>query len=174
MGPDDVVLSTERLVLRRLRAEDAATIAGYRSEPDVARMQGWDAPYSEAAAAGLIARVAGHDIGALGWAQLGIEVQSTGELVGDCGINGHDPLTVELGFTVAKPHWRKGYASEAVGALVDLLVGSLGFAVIVAKADPGNTASIALLESLGFAVVSRTDDDVNYAFTQAARGIGPA
>ena len=166
MADDEVVLTTERLVLRRLRPSDAATIAEYRSAPDVAQLQAWDAPFSEAAAAELIADVAGHVIGAPGWSQLGLVRRDTDELIGDCGVNGHDRVTVELGFTVAQPHWRQGYAKEAVGAVVDLLLGPLGFTIVVAEADPANAASIALLESLGFTLVSRTDDEVHYAHTR--------
>src|SRR5262249_10970607 len=35
-------IATERLTIRRSRAEDAATISAYRSDPDVNRYQGWD------------------------------------------------------------------------------------------------------------------------------------
>jgi hypothetical protein len=37
---------TDRLVIRRFRAEDAATLAAYRSDPAVARYQSWDIPFS--------------------------------------------------------------------------------------------------------------------------------
>jgi RimJ/RimL family protein N-acetyltransferase len=38
-------LLTPRLVLRRFSAADADRFAAYRSVPDVARYQSWDAPY---------------------------------------------------------------------------------------------------------------------------------
>jgi RimJ/RimL family protein N-acetyltransferase len=46
--PDDAFdeHTTERLVIRRFRAEDAATLAAYRSDPAVARYQSWDIPFS--------------------------------------------------------------------------------------------------------------------------------
>mgnify|MGYP003415232410 CR=1 FL=1 len=39
-GPQPI--ETERLLLRRSRPEDAATISAYRSDPNVNRQQGWD------------------------------------------------------------------------------------------------------------------------------------
>jgi RimJ/RimL family protein N-acetyltransferase len=38
-------ISTRRLVLRRFRESDVGTLAAYRSDPDVARFQSWDAPF---------------------------------------------------------------------------------------------------------------------------------
>ena len=51
-------LRSLRLCLRRLRPEDAPSIVGYRSLPDVARFQGWDA-FGPDDAARLIAVQAG-------------------------------------------------------------------------------------------------------------------
>lgn len=41
---------TDRLVIRRFRAEDASTLAAYRSNPKVARYQSWDSPFTLAQA----------------------------------------------------------------------------------------------------------------------------
>src|ERR687893_1599851 len=39
---------SDRLVIRRFRAEDAASLAAYRSDPATARYQSWDVPFSHA------------------------------------------------------------------------------------------------------------------------------
>jgi RimJ/RimL family protein N-acetyltransferase len=39
-----VLITTERLALRRFRAADAEALAAYRSDPDVARYQSWTPP----------------------------------------------------------------------------------------------------------------------------------
>ena len=165
MRDDGVVVVTDRLVVRRLRAEDAAAIAHYRSDADVARMQSWTTPYPVASARALIEDVAGHELGAPGWTQLGIELAAGGELIGDLGVNGLDGTTVELGVTLAQPHWGKGYATEAGAAVIAHLLGPLGFHVVVASADPGNTRSRALLERLGLVLVEETATDAHYAHT---------
>ena len=38
-------LTTERLVLRRFRPEDLDAFVAYRSDPQIARYQVWEAPY---------------------------------------------------------------------------------------------------------------------------------
>ncbi len=40
--PNFTQLRTERLVIRRFRADDAPAFAAYRSDPDVARYQSWE------------------------------------------------------------------------------------------------------------------------------------
>jgi ribosomal-protein-alanine N-acetyltransferase len=57
---------------------------------------------------------------------------------------------VEIGFTVSRPFQRRGIAREAVAALIDVLEREFGTEEIIATPDSRNTASIKLLESLGF------------------------
>jgi RimJ/RimL family protein N-acetyltransferase len=38
-------LTTQRLVLRRFRPEDLDAFVAYRSDPETARYQSWEAPY---------------------------------------------------------------------------------------------------------------------------------
>ena len=48
-------LGTERLVIRRFCPDDVHALATYRSDPEAARLQAWDAPFPLEAAARLIA-----------------------------------------------------------------------------------------------------------------------
>lgn len=57
---------------------------------------------------------------------------------------------VEIGYLLAREHWGRGYAREAVSRLIDLLFGEEGFRRVFADTDPDNAASNRLLESLGF------------------------
>jgi RimJ/RimL family protein N-acetyltransferase len=41
-------LTSERLVLRRFRPEDLDAFVAYRSDPEIARYQSWEAPYRPA------------------------------------------------------------------------------------------------------------------------------
>ena len=38
-------LTTQRLVLRRFRPQDLDAFVAYRSDPEIARYQGWEVPY---------------------------------------------------------------------------------------------------------------------------------
>jgi len=73
------------------------------------------------------------------------------ELIGDCAL--HTPLSepriVEIGFTLSPKHQGKGYAREAVCALMDYLLHSLGKHKVIAFTDVRNNKSIAVLERVG-------------------------
>src|SRR6478735_3462868 len=75
-------LLTDRLVLRRFAALDAARFAAYRSEPDVARYQSWDAPYPVERAEAFIGWLAGRHPDEPGeWYQVAIAERSTPEVL---------------------------------------------------------------------------------------------
>ena len=59
-------------------------------------------------------------------------------------------MPAELGCTLHKDYQKKGYATEALKAIVDYLFGRLDKHRIIASVDPRNTASIQLIERLGF------------------------
>ena len=84
-GPDAgfTELRTARLVIRRFALADAEAFAAYRSDPEVARYQGWDTPYAVDEAVAFISGLA--DPGTPGeWCQLA--VTADGRLVGDVAL----------------------------------------------------------------------------------------
>ena len=144
--------TTDRLILRRLEPGDAAAIQRYRALPDVARYQSWE-NYTLADASTLIAAMIEAEPGVAGtWFQLAIVEQSRGELVGDCGLHclGEDNRLMELGITLAPEAQGKGYASEALTAVIDFLFGSLQKHRVHAVTDAANASAIALFGRLGF------------------------
>nr|WP_246505754.1 GNAT family N-acetyltransferase [Coralloluteibacterium stylophorae] len=56
----------------------------------------------------------------------------------------------ELGFMLRRDRWGRGLGTEAVAAALDHGFGALGLHRIEADVDPGNAASLRLLERLGF------------------------
>lgn len=140
---------TERLVVRRFRAGDAPAFAAYRSEPEVARYQGWDAPYPIEQARAAVEAFANGDPARPEWFQYAIDLD--GELIGDIGVHLHDNLMqADLGFTLAPAYQGKGYAAEAVGALLDHLFTTQSLHRVSAECDARNGASARLLKRLGF------------------------
>jgi aminoglycoside 6'-N-acetyltransferase len=144
------LLATERLTLRRLEPRDAAVISAYRSDPEVARFQSWQAPYPVQSAEALVHEMERRRLDQPGWTQIGIELRATGQLVGDVAFENRDSSEAAIGYSLAPAHWGHGYATEAVGAVVAHGLDALGFDVIVAEVVPANTASIAVLTRLGF------------------------
>jgi [ribosomal protein S5]-alanine N-acetyltransferase len=56
----------------------------------------------------------------------------------------------ELGYAMSHAHWGKGYMNEALNALVSHAFEVMDLRRLEADVDPRNTASIRVLEKLGF------------------------
>ncbi len=172
-------ITTERLVLRRSVPSDAERIAAYRSDPDVHRFQGWERTDPDGVRAEIEA-MARRVPGDPGWVQLSVEDRETGELVGDVGISpaAGEPGVIKLGYTIAPEFQRRGFASEAVRALVEYAFEVLGADVVRAYADGDNVGSHRVAENAGLRLVERfrgeSDGDVwygvRYELARADRG----
>lgn len=144
-----MILDTPHVTLRAFHADDAAALAAYRSDPDVARYQSWDAPVSLQEAHLLVASWAAGDPQAPGWFQYAVE--RDGVLIGDVAVNLHDNLMqAEIGFTLASAHQGHGHATTAVRRVLEHLFTDRQLHRVSAECDARNTGSIHLLERLGF------------------------
>ncbi len=142
---------TPLLTIEPLQQRDLAAFVEYRKDPEIARFQSWDTDYSNQQAVELIEGQIGvvfpdHNQ----WLQLAIRLQGNEKLVGDLAIHNLGDAKVEIGFTISKAFQRRGIAREAVAALIDVLEREFGTRELIATPDSRNTASIKLLESLGF------------------------
>ena len=145
-------IQTARLRLRPFRDSDAAAFAAYRSDPEVARYQGWDAPYPIEQAREFVTTMATAQAGVPGdWLQVAVARAGDGSLVGDCAFapQAHEARTVEIGFTVAPEHQGRGYAREAVSLLLQYLFNQLGKHRVTASCDARNAPSAKMLEAVG-------------------------
>jgi RimJ/RimL family protein N-acetyltransferase len=142
-------LTTERLVLRPFAAADAPAFAAYRSDPEVARYQGWEAPFSLAHAEEFVREVGVLDPTAPGWYQFAVEAD--GVLVGDVGVGLHENrMQAEIGYTLATAYQGRGYATEAVRRVLTYLFEVRGLHHVSAECDARNERSARLLARLGF------------------------
>ena len=150
---------TQRLILRRFIDQDLERFLDYRQDPQVARFQGWsEISYSEAQS--FISEMNNAEIGKLGeWFQIAIADKQSNILFGDIGmlIYAENPAIVEIGFTVSRDRQGKGYAKEAVQALIDSLFELRTINKIVGITDARNEPSIKLLRGLGMNLV-RSDE----------------
>ena len=141
-------LATERLDIRRFRPADAVAFAAYRSDPAVARYQSWTPPVPLDEARRLVTSFAEDSEDAPGWFQYAVELRAEGALIGDVAIRRRGRLA-ELGCTLASAYQGKGYATEAVSAVLNRVVAT-GVHKITAECDARNEASARLLDRLGF------------------------
>jgi ribosomal-protein-alanine N-acetyltransferase len=144
-------IATDRLKIRNLEPEDLADFHHYRSNPEVTRFQGFDV-LDERKCRDFINSQKDKEFGKPGeWVQYGIEKLESGNLIGDCAIRlGTDPHIAHIGITLCPEEQRKGYAKEAMLAIMKFLFEEQHVRRIEETADAMNTASIALMESCGF------------------------
>ena len=144
-----MTVRTARLLLRPFGLGDAAAFAGYRSDPEVARYQSWEAPYSVEQARALIGPMVGRTAARAGeWNQVAVELE--GELIGDCAFCLHprEQDRASIGFTLGRRHQGKGYATEAVKGLLGELF-AMGVERVTADCDVRNVRSQRVLERVG-------------------------
>jgi RimJ/RimL family protein N-acetyltransferase len=157
--PEFEPLVTERLVLRRSRPEDAGPISAYRSDPNVNRYQGWDRTDPEGIRAEIMEMESRAPGGGGGWVQFTVEERDGGRLVGDVGISAVDgePGVAKIGYTIAPAFQGRGYATEAVRALVEYAFETLGAERVRAFAAAENVPSLRVAENVGLRLVERHD-----------------
>lgn len=140
------VISTDRLVLRGPMVTDAAALATFAGDLNVAGMTCQiPHPYTLSDAEAFIARAQATD-----WARearWAIEHRVFG-LVGVVGLTaGERP---ELGYWVARPFWNRGYATEAVRGALKWVKRDWRKHVVVAGHFADNPASGQVLCKAGF------------------------
>ncbi len=143
-------IRTERLTIRPFTLDDVAAIHdALYSDATAMRFIGGPHTYERTrqGIAGYIEhqRTAGYSF----WA---VEENASGQLIGEAGLypmNGTGP-DIELGYALGTPWWGKGYATEAGGAILSAAFEHLDVPRIVAVAKEQNTASLHVLEKLGF------------------------
>ena len=150
-------IETERLLLRRLQRSDVERFAGYRSDAELARYQGWK-PMSIGEAAAFIDEMScAPSLVEETWLQIAIAELPDGAIVGDIGLCLHAQGELEIGFTLRRESQRKGLATEAIKALIESLRSRSEVHRVVGFVDARNAASIRVLERLGMAMVARED-----------------
>lgn len=155
--PNFQPLETTRLRLRRSLPQDAEAIAAYRSDPDVGRYQGWERTDAEGIREDIEQMQRRQPGEPGGWVQLSVEERDTGRLVGDVGLSPADaePGVIKVGYTMAPAFQGRGYATEAVGALVQYAFDELAADIVRAYASAENTPSIRVAEKVGMQLKER-------------------
>ena len=148
----DIVLETERLILRRIDEGDAALQDQLLNTPTVMQHLGGvkELHEIEAKHAKSMAFFAQEGFGFM----MLIE-KSSGDLVGHAGMkrvdneNAKNQGDYEIGWLIREDRWRMGYAYEAMRAVVDWAFRSIGAPHLVALTSEGNVGSWRLMEKLG-------------------------
>ncbi len=148
--PEPLPWALPEILLRRLRVSDLADFQAYRTDPDVARYQGWKIE-SDAAAAAFLAAMHEAPLFAPGrWIQVGIALHEPEKLIGDIGARvSEDEQNAEIGFSLNRAYQRRGLGSRAVHEVVRQIFASTMVQAVNGKTDRRNSRSIRLLKRIG-------------------------
>jgi RimJ/RimL family protein N-acetyltransferase len=141
-------LETPRLLLRPFAAEDAPAAHEVYSDPEVMRYVATGPLPDVATTRRLLQDYATHQQ-AWGYSFWAVVERESGRLIGDAGLYRTPVGEVELGYTLGRAWWGRGYATEAAGAWLETAFSRLGIREVVALAEPANAASLRVLEKLG-------------------------
>ena len=150
-----IFAQSERLILRQAREEDLEPLLVSWSDPVMTRYTGLK-PDVRGFLTQLIADMQVKQPGETEpggpWYQFIVARREDGAMLGDLGAGFGLPgeRQVELGYRIHPAFHRRGYAREAVSALIDYLVEAHAVHRLVGVAAADNAASVATLRSLGF------------------------
>lgn len=174
-----VTLKTDMLTLRKYRAEDALPLhEEFGRDGKMYEFSGWN-PYATAEQAeetvrGFLEAYAGEHF--YGWA-----IDCGGELVGTIGAYDYDAdgNSIEIGCSIARRFWGRGFGSEAVRAVLTYLLEEEKIDRITAWCAADNIGSVRAIEKAGMKLESReegaleidgrTYDKLNYAAEHPGR-----
>jgi RimJ/RimL family protein N-acetyltransferase len=148
-----VPLQTARLTLRRLTLSDAVAVhASLATDPAVIDGVGWEpSPTPESTRAHIAAQVEAYartSLPAYNWL---VEETATGSLVGMVFVDDYreDRRVAEVDYCVARGHRGRGFAPEALRAVIRHLFERVGFHRVEAVYNMDNKASARVLMKAG-------------------------
>lgn len=141
---------TERLCLTPWTdsEEDAQGLYDYAKDPDVGPRAGWKPHESVEESSEIIRELfLPHDV----WA---IREKATDKIIGSIGLENDKRRegvnSKELGYSLAKDYWGKGYMTEAAKAVMDYGFEKFGLTVMAICTSPENKRSQRVIEKCGF------------------------
>jgi RimJ/RimL family protein N-acetyltransferase len=170
-----VIIASERLDLVPLPIELHRSLAAARLE-EVAAALGAAVPpdFPHGVPSQLRIEQLSGDPGELPWLVRALVLRAERRVVGSAGFHGPPDVTglAELGYEIVQRDRRRGFAREAVVALMGWAEGTGQVRAFRASIAPGNEASMALVRSLGFEHVGEQIDPVDgleWVFERAVR-----
>ncbi len=135
-------IETERLILRNFEETDYDDVYEFLSQRENDEFEAYPGITYENGIEHMKYRVGNDEFYA-------IELKENGKIIGNIYFGNRDFAAKEVGYIINKNYQRKGFATEAINAIIDN-----GFANdvhrIYAECNPKNECSFKLLESLGF------------------------
>lgn len=145
------VIETERLFLREINPSDVKNISEIFSDAEVAKYDWFYPIKSQDDAMKFISRYSDEfqQQEEITW---GIALKENNKLIGICCLGDfvEEARRCEIGYDIMRSQWNKGYASEAIKAIVDFAFKIMDLNRIEAFITPGNDASVRVLRKNNF------------------------
>jgi RimJ/RimL family protein N-acetyltransferase len=146
-----IEFDTPRLCLRQWRESDREPFAAMNADPVV--MEFFPALQSRADSDRSIDRWQA-ELAERGWSNWAAELRSTGAFIGFVGLSVPKRLLpfspcVEIGWRLARAHWRQGFATEGARAALRVGFEQVGLDEIVSFTSMLNVRSRAVMERIG-------------------------
>ncbi len=135
---------SERLELRRITEHAARMILGGERPDDLRFAEGYPSEFS-------LETMGLFGLGLTGeYGPFFLVRREDSSVIGEVGgyVVSDEPLTVQIGYTLVEPEWDKGYATEAVSALVAFMRAT-GVRAVIADTLADHYASRRVLEKAG-------------------------
>jgi ribosomal-protein-alanine N-acetyltransferase len=161
-------IQTERLLLRILSPDDLQAYETMYADPEVMLFLGGKALDREGVRQWMERRLASN--AECRSAIRTVFEKDSGAFVGRCGLLVWDVEGVrefEIGYALARPHWGKGYATEAAIAVRDDAIQRLGHRRLICLIEVGNERSVRVAERLGMRYERTIDLDGRLAHLYA-------
>jgi [ribosomal protein S5]-alanine N-acetyltransferase len=153
-------LDTPRLIMRDFAPDDWPAVLAYQQHPLYLRYNDWTerTPAAVRQFVQMFIDQQQHDPRLK--FQLALVLKDTGDLIGNCGIRRRAPDAHEadIGYELAPEHWGRGYATEAVRAILRFGFVELKLHRISADLVADNAASARVLEKNGLQLEGRLRD----------------
>ena len=153
-----VQLRTERMILRKYRPEDAdALYRNFGTDPEMVRYSGWNPYETPEMARETVARFMDsyHDGHSYSWV-----MDQEDALLGTIGAYDYKDGRIEVGFSIARDYWGRGYATEALKAVLSYLTKNEDIPCVTAWCAAENTGSRRVLEKAGMRLVRIEKDSL--------------
>ncbi|HEX2966449.1 MAG TPA: GNAT family N-acetyltransferase [Syntrophorhabdaceae bacterium] len=156
----DSIIETARLVLCKIRSDDATGLTSMLSNPVVMKWLFGLGPMTDDEARRFIEEyfTFGRSLSGLGV----LRVKSSDEFVGFAGLLPCRYLyedDYEIGFALTQEHWGKGYATEIGTAQIAYGFDTFKVRRLLGLAHPQNTASLKTLEKIGMKPIKLINTD---------------
>ena len=150
------IIETDRLTLRPLTLADADTAFGWTGDPEVAEYVSWLPHHSIDDTIEWLKEIewkqddAGNIIPNDNYIW-GFVLKETSELFGSGGLIWEEDWQLfQVGYNIMTTHWNRGYATEAMKAILGFAAANLGIKRVAGGHAKENIASAKVIEKLGF------------------------